>query len=168
MADTAAAVAELKKACDAAYAANQTSCSNAVWDVIKAVHDPKQEYRQANALVDWMTITWSTVTLDDGFLAANQGAVVVGGKKETTNGHVILIYPGAKILNGGYQYYWAAGKKTMTMPRKDSYPPCLSTSMGAWPGAKSSGDKTVWDPWANDAKFELVSFFTPKWPLPAD
>jgi hypothetical protein len=165
MADTAAAVKKLTDACDAAYSANAASCSNAVWDVIKAVYDPKQEYRQANALVDWMTINWSEVTVEDGYSAANQGAIVVGGKKETTHGHVILIYPGTKILNGGYQYYWAAGKKYLTMPRKTLYPRCLSTSQGSWPGAMSDGDKTVWDPWANDDKFDLVSFFTPKWPL---
>jgi hypothetical protein len=165
MADNATAVEKLTKACDTAYESNLTSCSNAVWDVIKAVHDPKQEYKQANQLIDWMTINWSSVTLDDGFSAANLGAVVVGGKKETTNGHVIIIYPGPRILNGGYQYFWKAGKKYLMMPRKTQYPACLSTSMGSWPGALSCGEKTVWDPWANDAKFKEVEFFTPKWPL---
>jgi len=158
-------VKQLSVACDAAYEANKTSCSHAVWSVIKAVHDPNQVYRQANTLIDWLTVTWSEVTLEDGFAAANRGAVVVGGKKETTNGHVIAIYPGAKILNGGYQYLWKKENKYLTMPRKTLYPACLSTSIGSWPGAMSCGDKTVWDPWANDAKFALVSFWTPKWPL---
>jgi len=105
------------------------------------------------------------VTLDDGYAAANAGAVVVGGKKETGHGHVILIYPGDKIMNGGYQYFWAKGKKYLTLPGKALYPRCLSTSLGSWPGALSCGDKTVWDPWGNDEKFKLVSFWTPKWPL---
>ena len=167
MADIAKAVQDLAKACDDAYAANQSSCSNAAWDVIKAVHDPQQEFRQANQLVDWMTTNWSEVDLEDGYLAANQGVVVVGGKKESGHGHVIVIYPGDKILNGGYQYYYAKEKKYLTMPRKTSYPRCLSTSISTtpWPGAKSCGDKTVWDPWAKDEKFALVKFFTPKWPL---
>ena len=169
MADIAEAVQKLTKACDDAFEANKSSCSNAVWDVIKAVHDPGQQYRQANQLVDWMTTSWSEVGLDDGYLAANQGAVVVGGKKEPGNGHVIVIYPGEKIMNGGYQYYWKKGKKYMTMTGTAYYPRSLSTSIATspWPGAVSCGDKTVWDPWANDTKFELVKFFTPKWPLEA-
>ena len=99
------------------------------------------------------------------FSAANLGAVVVGGKKEPTHGHVILVYPGARIFNGGYQYYWKKEEKYLMMPRRTLYPPALSTSIGSWPGAMSNGDKTVWDPWANDSKFKLVEFFTPKWPL---
>lgn len=164
MADQAA-VKKLMDACDAAYDANKNSCSHAVWSVIKAVHDEQQIYRQANALIDWMAANWSEVNLDDGFSAANLGAVVVGGKKEATNGHVIVIYPGVKIYNGGYQYFWKAGNKNLMMPRKTLYPACLSTSIGSWPGAMSCGDKTVWDPWANDDKFKLVGFWTPKWPL---
>ena len=168
MADIAEAVRKLTKACDEAFEANKSSCSNAVWDVIKAVHDPAQQYRQANQLVDWMTTNWSEVGLEDGYLAANQGAVVVGGKKkESGHGHVIVIYPGDKILNGGYQYYWETGKKIMTMARTARYPRSLSTSIATspWPGAVSCGDKTVWDPWPKE--FALVQFFTPKWPLEA-
>jgi hypothetical protein len=161
-------VQKLLKACNAAYEANKTSCSHAVTSVIQAVHDADYVHQQANSLVDWMTVNWTEVSLDDGYAAAMRGAVVVGGKKEPTNGHVIVIYPGAKILNGGYQYFWKKGQKYMMMPRKTLYPPCMSTSIGEWPGAMSCGEKTVWDPWANDAKFELVLFWTPQWPLPPE
>lgn len=158
---------KLAEACRAAYQANKNSCSNAVTAVIQAVHDATYTHRQANPLVDWMRIHWSEVTLEDGLFAANQGAVVVGGKKEeNANGHVIVIYPGDKIYNGGYQYFWKKGNKNMTMPRKTQYPRCMSTSIGSWPGAMSCGEKTVWDPWANDEKFGLVGFWTPVWPLP--
>ncbi|MFD2300552.1 hypothetical protein QRO11_00320 [Paracidovorax citrulli] len=30
---------------------------------------------------------------------------------------------------------------------------------GGWPGARSKGDKTIWDPWASDAKFAQVTFW---------
>jgi len=163
---SSSAATALAKACDAAFAANKQSCSHAVWHVIKSIHDPQQKYLQANALIDWMTTAWSEVSLDDGFSAANLGAVVVGGKKEVSNGHVIVIYPGDKILNGGYQVYSATSKKYFMMPRKTLYPRSMSTSLGAWPGALSCGDKTVWDPWGRDAAFKKeVRFWTPKWPL---
>ena len=162
MAADTSAVAKLEKACDAAYDARPTSCSHAVWDVIKAVHDADQVYKQANELVDWMTVNWQEVSIDDAFTKANAGVVVVGGKKETTNGHVIVVYPGEKILNGGYQYFWKAGNKFMMLNGTTFYPRCLSTSMGSWPGAKSCGEKTVWDPWGKDETFKLVKFWTPK------
>ncbi len=44
---------------------------------------------------------------------------------------------------------------------KGSYPLALSTSLGAWPGAKSNRDKTVRDPWGNDDAFALVTFWAP-------
>jgi hypothetical protein len=162
MANEDALVTKLRQACDAAYAANKTSCSNAVTAVVQAVHDPQYVHRQANLLIDWMTTTWREISLEDGFAAANKGVVVVGGKKESTNGHVIVIYPGIKIFNGGYEYFWAKGNKMLTLQGKTTYPRCMSTSMGSWPGALSCGDKTVWDPWANDDKFALVKFWTPK------
>ena len=165
MTDVLDATKKLESACDAAYEAQKESCSHAVWEVIKAVHDSGQTYRQANELIEWMTINWVEVTLDAGFTAANSGAVVVGGKKESSHGHVIVVYPGDKILNGGYQYFWKKGNKYMMLTGKALYPRCLSTSIGSWPGAMSCGDKTVWDPWGNDDKFALVRFWTPKYPL---
>jgi hypothetical protein len=30
-----------------------------------------------------------------------------------------------------------------------------------WPGTLSKGDKTVWDPWADNKKFAQVEFWTP-------
>jgi hypothetical protein len=158
-------VKKLSDACHAAFKANKTSCSHAVWDVIKAVHDDKHTYRQANELVDWMKTNWTSVTLDSALQAANSGAVVVGGKKEDSNGHVVVVFPGDKIKNGGYQYLWKKKNKYLILEGKGLYPRCLSTSQGSWPGALSDGDKTVWDPWANDEKFKLVGFWTPKWPL---
>jgi hypothetical protein len=86
--------------------------------------------------------------------------VVVGGLKATTNGHVIVIYPGASIDSGGYEYSYKG--KPQTLRSHGKYPPAMSTSLGAWPGAMSDGDKTVWDPWGTDAAFAKVKFWTPK------
>jgi hypothetical protein len=157
--DNAAAVAALKKACDAAYDANKESCSHAVMSVIHAVLDPTMAHRDANGLVGLWETTWTEVTVEDGFYLTNVGRLVVGGKKESGHGHVIAIYPGDKILNGGYQYFWKKGNKDLILKRDTMYPRCLSTSIGTWPGAMSKGDKTVWDPWANDAKFKEVLFW---------
>ena len=166
MAMTAAAL-QLKAACDAAYDANLKSCSNAVWDVIKAIWKKDEPFRAANQLIKEMTTNWSEVDIEHGYSLANLGKVVVGGKTATPNGHVVVIYPGSKILNGGYQYYWAKGKKYLTLTGTDLYPRALSTSISfgranAWPGTMSKGDKTVWDPWGSDDAFEDVSFWTPK------
>lgn len=142
MPDTTA-VDALKKACDDAYVNNPSSCSNAVWDVIRAIINPNETYRVANVLVDHMEGNWKKVSLDDGYTLANEGTVVVGGLKATGNGHVIVIYPGTKVM-----------KKGVALPR------CLSTSKSDWPGTRSKGDKSVADPWS-PADFAKVKFYTP-------
>lgn len=153
----------LKKACDDAYLAGTGSCSNAVWEVIKAMINPAEPYRMANPLIDYMATNWKLVELEDGYNLANKGVVVVGGAKvENGNGHVIVIYPGAKKLNGGYMYHYKKADKDLILQGTKLYPLCLSTSMGKWPGANSSGDKTVWDPWGSDSGFAAVRFYTPK------
>jgi hypothetical protein len=157
--ETDDSVKALEAACDSAYDANKTSCSHAVMSVIHAVLDAGMGHRDANGLIDHWTTNWTEVNLDDGFYLANLGHVVVGGKKEPGHGHVIVIYPGDKILNGGYQYYWEKGKKLLTLKGTTRYPRCMSTSIGSWPGSLSRGDKTVWDPWANDTKFGEVRFW---------
>ena len=156
------AVAALKAACDTAYDLHGTSCSHAVWAVIRGVHSPEEPYRKANELIDYMEKNWQEVDLDTGLELANKGTVVVGGLKADPNGHVIVIYPGEKKFNGGYEYYYAKLKKNLILKGTAKYPLCMSTSMGSWPGAKSKGDKTVWDPWGKDTAFAKVKFWTPK------
>lgn len=156
----------LKATCDTAYDQNKESCSHAVWHVIKTLVNAKEPYRQANELINYMQAGgWSSVTLEDGYATANQGLVVVGGLKADKHGHVIVIYPGSKKLNGGYQYKSKKTGKLEMLKGKAQYPLCLSTSSGQWPGAKSRGTLTVWDPWGNDAVFAKVRFWTPGLPL---
>jgi hypothetical protein len=163
MPETTEAAKALKKACDEAYDHYPGSCSHAVWAVLKAIVNPKEPYLVANDLVDRMATGWLPVTVDQGHELANKGVVVVGGTKaDKGSGHVIVIYPGEKIPNGGYVFYWAKGKKDIKLRSTGTYPRALSTSIGMWPGAKSRGDKTVWDPWGRDDAFKAVKFWTPK------
>jgi hypothetical protein len=121
----------------------------------------QEPYRQANELIDYLSGNWDTITLDDAEEMANQGVVAVGGLKGTNHGHVIVVYPGPRKLNGGYQYFWKKGNKYLTLKGTAKYPLCMS-SIGSWPGAKSKRDKTVWDPWAQDDVFAKVEYWTPK------
>jgi hypothetical protein len=163
MADSPDAVIQLKNACDGAYDNNLNSCSNAVWDLVKALVNPAEEYRQANEAIDYWDANWKSVSLDDGFNLANKGVVVVGGLQVPGgHGHVIAIYPGPKMPNGGYQYFYKKTGKYLTLDSNGDYPRALSTSISrSWPGTLSKGDKTVWDPWADNKKFAQVEFWAP-------
>ncbi|HUB30836.1 MAG TPA: hypothetical protein VL967_14110 [Terracidiphilus sp.] len=159
------AVAKLKTACDEAYMKYPGSCSHAVWYVRTQLLDPQAQYLQANQLVDELDANWEEVSVDDGWALAQKGVVVIGGlQKKGDHGHVIVIYPGDKKNSGGYLYPHkdkASGKtKDLMLRSHGMYPRALSTSSGSWPGARSKGDKTVWDPWADDDLFENVTFWT--------
>ena len=146
----------LKIACDNAYDQYPDSCSHAVWSVMRARGQPNQDYRTANALIDYLIANWLEVGLTDGHALAMKGEVVIGGLKGTAHGHVILIYPAASIESGGYQFLYKKKNSMIKMRSHGKYPPCMSTSIGSWPGAMSKGDKTVWDPWGDDNVFEKV------------
>jgi len=160
------AVKALAAACDAAYDAYTTSCSHAVNAVIRdrlyAANPDDWPQRDANTLIGHLngSTGWVKVTLDRAYELAQQGIVVVGGKTETGHGHVIVVYPGLKQPRGGYSATDKAGKP-YTVAKKGEFPRAMSASLGSWPGAKSRGDKTVWDPWANDTNFALVKFWAP-------
>ncbi|MBU8542426.1 MULTISPECIES: hypothetical protein [Roseomonadaceae] len=160
------AVAKLKAACLSAYESHPHSCSHAVNAVIRQVMDLDEgawPQRQANALVAFLvdSADWTKVTLDRGYELAQQGVVVVGGKEEKIgNGHVVVIFPGPKAPRGGYSFTDKQGNK-QKVASKGLYPLVLSTSIGAWPGAKSKSDKTVWDPWGKDTAFAEVRFWAP-------
>ena len=156
------AVSKLKVACDNAYDQYLDSCSHAVWSVMRAMINPNEQHRQANPMIDWLASDWKSVDVETGYTLANAGTVVVGGLKAEPNGHVIVIYPGDKIESGGYEYLYKKQNKMLTLRSHGKFPRALSTSIGSWPGAKSKGDKTVWDPWGNDAVFAKVAFWTPK------
>lgn len=149
---------KLKLAADEAHALFPNSCSHSVWHVIKAFV-PNQPYMTANTLIDHLAgqSQWKVVRPVEVGNLAREGKLVVGGLKEDGNGHVIVVYPGADKPAGGYSY--SRGGQTQTMRTRGMYPRAMSTSLGGWAGAKSNGDKTIWDPWANDAKFANVKFW---------
>lgn len=152
-------VSKLKNACDAAYALYPNSCSHSVWHVIRQ-YLPNQAWMDANALVEHLRgqAQWKVVPAGQVGRLAREGVLVVGGKTESgTNGHVIVVYPGGDIPAGGYSY--TRNGRAETLRTRGSYAPAMSTSKGSWPGARSRGDKTIWDPWANDAKFAQVMFW---------
>ena len=157
-----AAVTLLKVACDNAYDLYPDSCSGSVWKVIVTRVKADEPHRQANELITHMSANWTEINCDDAWTSANKGVVVVAGLSGRPNGHVVVIYPGAKIESGGYSYFDKKAKKSLKLRSHGKYPTCMSTSIGSWPGAMSKGDKTVWDPWANDALFAKLKFWTPK------
>jgi hypothetical protein len=158
----------LKNACDGAfdYAPAAHSCSHAVWFVISKLINSNEPWRDANDLIEHMTQSedWREVNVEEAWKLANEGIVVVGGKSDVHNGHVMLVYPGSKILGGGYIYTLknrVTGKvEQYTMRSHGLLPRCLSRSMGTWPGAVSKGDKNVFDPFGNEAAFRQVKFWT--------
>lgn len=163
----AAALAKLKEACGKAYKDHNDSCSHAVNAIVRTMlglTEAAWPQRQANGLVAFLSTStdWAPVTLDRAYELALHGVPVVGGKAEAggRNGHVIIVYPGLRKARGGYSYTDKPGV-VKSVAVKGSYPLALSTSLGAWPGAKSNGDKTVWDPWGNDDAFALVTFWAP-------
>ncbi len=151
-------VDELKKVADDAYEKNPGSCSHSVWQVIKR-YAPEQPYRTANALIAFMTADkqWKETPVSELNERVNRGELIVGGLVEQPNGHVIVVYPGPNKPAGGYAI--TVKNKSVTMPVRGSYPLAMSTSLSGWPGAKSKGDKTIWDSWAKDEKFKEVKFW---------
>ncbi len=150
---------KLKQACDQAYALYPHSCSHAAWHVIKQ-YDKDQPYRTANSLIHHLTASpdWQEVQLYELSKLANDGVPVVGGAEDTPNGHVIVVYPGPEKYDGGYFYKDKKTGKNVKQGHHGIYPLAMSTSMGNWPGAKSNGDKTVFDPWGRD-RFKKVRFW---------
>ncbi|UXH80613.1 hypothetical protein [Roseateles amylovorans] len=152
------AVDKLKTAAAEAVSKYPASCSHAAWHVIKAFV-PDQPYRTANDLVNALDQDrrWKSVPVAELAERASRGELIVGGLKTNPNGHVIVVYPGQPKPAGGYAY--TSGGRSQTMRSRGMYARAMSTSLGGWAGAKSNGDKTVWDSWANDAKFAEVKFW---------
>jgi len=161
---------ELKAALDAAYNLPDSlhSCSNFVWHVIQAFV-PDQPYMVANDLVKFLARSndWEEVDRTDSRKMADlakAGALVVGGREDTPNGHVLVVYPGDVKESGGYAY--VSQGKTLMLRSHGIYARSMSRSLGSWAGAKSDGDKTVWDAWAGP-KFDKVRFWVHKASKPA-
>ncbi len=158
MQENAAAREALKAALLEAYAKYPQSCSHSVWYAMQKVL-PDAPYRTANELLRYLESSkdWHLVPVGELAQRALAGELIVGGLAEQPNGHVIAVFPGLPKPAGGYSY--TRNGKSETLRTRGSYALAMSTSLGSWPGARSSGDKTVWDPWANDGKFSNVRFW---------
>ena len=97
----ATSASKLKQACDAAYALHPNSCSHAVWHVSKQ-YLPSQPWMNANSLIEHLRgqAHWKVVPSGQVGQLARDGVLVVGGKTESGNGHVIVVYPGADMPAG--------------------------------------------------------------------
>ena len=151
---------QLRKYCDDAFIKYPKSCSHSVWHVIRQ-YIADQPYMIANMLIDHISSSpnWQEVQPNELSKLASDGILVVGGLKESGHGHVIAVYPGSEKARGGYSVFNRSKMKTEVIQEKGSYARAMSTSIGSWPGAMSNGDKTVWDPWGNDKKFNNVRFW---------
>lgn len=152
------AVEKLQSAADEAYALYPKSCSHAVWHVIKQ-YIPDRVYVTANPLLLYLECDprWKQVNVSELEKRASDGELIVGGLADKPNGHVVVVYPGKARMAGGYAFTQAG--KVQTVRARGPYALVMSTSLGRWPGAMSKGDKTVWDPWANDKIFANVKFW---------
>ena len=158
------AVSKLKAAADAAYDKNPDSCSNAVWDVLRGRgghEDPLPHGQRAGRLHGGEL---GRGQRRQGHRTRQPGRRG-GGRKEggRQRPRPSIRLPGTAQNSGGYAVAAKDGKSRVQRSH-GKYPPAMSTSINKrWPGAMSrAGDKTVWDPWGDDAQFALVKFWTPK------
>lgn len=154
---------KLKRAADEAYDLHPKSCSHAVWHVMKQ-YILGREYVMANDLLTHLECNprWTRAGVGELEKYANEGVLIVGGLADTStatsNGHVVVVYPGTAKMAGGYTAT-INGKPDIVRAR-GPYALVMSTSMGSsWPGTMSKGDKTVWDPWGKDKEFAKVKFW---------
>ncbi len=117
------------------------------------------EDKNANGLVDYFDANWKSVDTEaEAQKLADSGRFVVAGRKDTPNGHVIVILPGGMKDSGGYEFTDRNGK-TQTAQNKGKYPRACSTASGHWPGAKSKGEKSAFDPWGSQTKYQEVDYW---------
>lgn len=146
-----ASTINVKGICDEAFKLYPKNCSGAVRYLATKVGYPLPD-KDANGLIDHFEQGWEEVNEHRAVLYANQGRLVVAGKKGIPHGHIVVVLPGGKIRSGGYDYVVRSGSdkgKTKTSAYHGDYPISCSTSMGGWEGALSSGDKSVFDAWGS-------------------
>ena len=150
----------LKDECEQVQQQYVGNCSGAVKAIAKQWGCPLPE-KDANGLIDFFNSAssgWRAVSADDAQKLADMEWLVIAGKKDNPNGHVVAVMPGGKKASGGYQYVDQEGN-TGTAANHGKFPRACSTSMGGWPGARSNGDKTVFDAWGNAKNYQGVKYW---------
>ena len=152
---------KLNDACVGAAAHNSGNCSGTVRAVAHTMgYD--LPVLSANGLIDYFNNAkngWKTVNETDAQKSADDGGLVVAGKKAASNGHVVVVMPGGKIKSGNYSYKDKKTGKLQKAANHGFYPRACSTAMGGWPGGISTGDKSVFDSWGNIAEYKGVKYW---------
>jgi hypothetical protein len=149
----------LKNECEQVQQLYVGNCSGAVKAIAKDWGCPLPE-KDANGLIDFFNTAssgWRAVSADDAQKLADMEWLVIAGKKDSPNGHVVAVMPGGQKASGGYSYT-TDGKKA-TAANHGNYPRACSTAMGSWPGAVSNGEKTVFDAWGGVENYRGVKYW---------
>jgi hypothetical protein len=152
----------LKSACGTAHLQYPKNCSGAVRLIAKEMGFNLPPELGANGLIDYFENAsngWLVVNETDAQTAADNGRLVIAGKKDNPNGHVVVVMPGGKISSGGYDYTDSKTKKLVKARSHGQFPRACSTSLGSWPGGVSKGEKTVFDSWGNDTNYRGVKYW---------
>lgn len=149
-------ISGLQVLCTDAHSVAPKNCSGAVKHFAKSLGIYLPD-RKANELIEYMQANWVVVTAAQAQDYADKGRFVVAGKKDATNGHVVVVLPGGMIDSGGYEY--VKDGQTKTAANHGKFPRACSTALGSWPGAKSNGDKSVFDAWGNATSYSAVKYW---------
>ncbi|QYE32979.1 hypothetical protein KZX46_02170 (plasmid) [Polymorphobacter sp. PAMC 29334] len=130
----------------AGYRAFPNDCSHSIWSMLRSLGQD-EPYRTANTLMTHLQSKdsgWHQVTVQQAGELANHGVVVVGGlASQSGSGHVVMVMPGPPLPSSS----------------EGSFPRSASGAASSWPGAHSSGEKTVRDPWSRP-DWARVTFWT--------
>jgi hypothetical protein len=140
---TTDAVARLIQTCNEAYDRFTSYCNQSTHHVLSTLVDPHWPVELADAMIDRIVAAdWQAVDDETAIELANQGIVVVAGLKGGSNGHVVVVYPGKGKPAGGFEC-----RGIQYPPVGGPYPRAMSTSVSAWCGTRSRGEKTIRDAW---------------------
>jgi hypothetical protein len=138
----------LKGYCQEASKLHPTNCSGAVKYVARMMGYPLPDL-QANQLIDHIKKAgWEEVDERRAQNFADSNRLVIAGKKDVPNGHVVVVLPGGMARSGGYSHVDKKDHKTKKAAYHGDYPRSCSTALSGWPGAMSEGDKSVRDAWS--------------------
>lgn len=135
------ATKDLGSACSSAYAMFPGNCSGEVREIARRMGYVLPE-GNANFLIDYLSISpeWQSVDEVTAIERAGRQILVIAGKKESRNGHVVVVLPGEARMP------WLSTVKYPGSKHNPS-PVACSTSMRNREGARSRGEKTVVDAW---------------------
>lgn len=156
-------MANMMALCEEAVKLHQGNCSGAVKYIAKQAGYDLPDL-PANQLIDYFVNNWQEIDADKAQTLADHLRLVVAGKKSTSNGHVVAVLPGGKTRSGGYEYKNKQGEIGVAAYH-GNYPTACSTG-GGWPGAESSGNKSVFDSWGSIKNYDDVKYWVA--PIPSN